>query len=327
MDKEQILNLVKGAAAFGLVLSIWSIATLFLLARRSRKAVELEKRLRLTDPNRGQNGRVLRLWQDGEAATTTVPDLRPSLGIYGQLDKMRQDAGWQMSMSNTMIRLGGAALVAGIGGYLATGTPLMIGAGPIAVGVVFWIYLQNRISKRTALFERQFIDALELAARSLRVGHPLVGSFRLISEEIPEPVGELFGRVCQQQSLGVAMDVALRDVAAQSPSDDLRLFATSVVIQLRSGGNLADLMGRLSGVIRERNRLARRVKVLTAQTQMSKRVLLALPVLAFFGLAMMNPDYMRPLYTTRPGEIVMAAAILGMFFGWVLMNWMGKVAM
>jgi tight adherence protein B len=67
------------------------------------------------------------------------------------------------------------------------------------------------------------------------------------------------------------------------------------------------------------------VKVLTAQTQMSKRVLLALPVLAFVGLNMMNPDYMRPLYTTRPGDIVSASAILGMFFGWVLMNWMGKV--
>jgi tight adherence protein B len=325
MDHDGILNLIKGAAAFGLVLSVWLIGTVLWVARRSRRANEMEKRLRLADPSRAQNGRVLRLWQDGEVATMTVPDLRPSLGLYAQMDKMRQDAGWHLSMSATMLRLGGAMAVAATVGYLATGTPLMIGAGPIAVGVVFWIYLQNRITKRTALFESQFIDALELAARSLRVGHPLVGSFRLISEEVPEPVGELFGRVCQQQSLGVAMDVALREVAAQSPSDDLRLFATSVVIQLRSGGNLADLMGRLSGVIRERNRLARRVKVLTAQTQMSKRVLLALPVLAFVGLNMMNPDYMRPLYTTRPGDIVSASAILGMFFGWVLMNWMGKV--
>jgi tight adherence protein B len=327
MHSEDLMNLVKGAAAFGLVLSFWLIGTLLYVARRTRKANELEKRLRITDPEKAKNSRVLHLWQDGEIATTLVPDLLPSLGVYGQLEKLRIDAGWTMPLSQTFIRLGAAAVIAGLVGYLTTGTPLMIGAAPIAVGVVFWIYLSARISKRQALFESQLVDALELAARSLKVGHPLVGSFRLISEEVPDPVGTLFGRVCQQQALGVAMDSALREIAAASPSDDLRLFATSVVIQLRSGGNLADLMGRLSNVIRERNRLARRVQVLTAQTQMSKRVLLALPVVAFVGLAMMNPDYMRPLYTTRPGEVVTAAAIMGMFLGWVLMNWMGKIAM
>jgi tight adherence protein B len=325
MDRQELLNLIREAAAFGLILSVWLIGTLLWVARRTRRANEMSKRLALADPSRAKNGRVLQLWKDGEVATATVPDQRPNLGIYAQIDKMRLDAGWQLSLSATLLRLGGAAVVAAILGFIVTGTPLMIGAAPIAVGVVFWIYLTQRITKRQALFERQLVDALELAARSLRVGHPLVGSFRLISEEIPAPVGELFGRVCQQQSLGVAMDSALRDAAAQSPSDDLRLFATSVVIQLHSGGNLADLMGRLSEVIRERNRLARRVRILTAQTQLSKRVLLALPILAFVGLSFMNPEYMRPLYTTHSGDIVSAVAILGMFFGWMLMNWLGKV--
>ena len=87
-------------------------------------------------------------------------------------------------------------------------------------------------------------------------------------------------------------------MAGESSRDDLKLFATSVVIQLTSGGNLADMMGRLAAVIRERMRLARHVRVLTAQTQFSKRLLLSIPFILFAIISIMNPDYMRPLYTT-----------------------------
>jgi tight adherence protein B len=99
-----------------------------------------------------------------------------------------------------------------------------------------------------------------------------------------------------------------------------------VVIQLNSGGNLADMMERLANVIRERQRLARRVKVLTAQTQFSKRVLLSLPFLIFVVLNLINPNYMRPLYTTFPGQMILLAAGLGLLLGWVTMNWLSKLA-
>jgi len=153
---------------------------------------------------------------------------------------------------------------------------------------------------------------MELAARSLRVGHPLIASFQLIADEIPAPVGELFGEVCQQQTLGVAMDEALRSASESVDSADLRLLATSVVIQLRTGGNLADMMQRLSNIIRERNRLTRRVRVLTAQTQFSKRVLLALPFLVFISMNVINPTYMQPLYSTFGGQLILGCATVGM---------------
>jgi tight adherence protein B len=157
------------------------------------------------------------------------------------------------------------------------------------------------------------------------VGHPLIASFQLISEEIPAPVGELFGKVVQQQALGVAMDEALRSISNEVYSPDLRLFATSVVIQIRSGGNLADMMQRLSNIIRERNRLTRRVRVMTAQTQFSKRVLLSLPFLIFVGMNLVNPTYMRTLYTTPFGQIIMMVCAVGLFLGWMTMNYLSRL--
>jgi tight adherence protein B len=100
----------------------------------------------------------------------------------------------------------------------------------------------------------------------------------------------------------------------------MKFFATSVVIQLRSGGNLADMMDRLAFVIRDRMRLARRVRVLTAQTQFSKRILQALPFAIFVILCLINPEYMQPLYTTSTGKTILGAAGAGLLAGTYTMN-------
>jgi tight adherence protein B len=98
------------------------------------------------------------------------------------------------------------------------------------------------------------------------------------------------------------------------------LFATSIVIQLRSGGNLAEMMERLAYVIRERMRLARRVRVLTAQTQFSKRILLLLPIVIFVILNMLNPEYMHPLFSSSAGQKILFVAASGLLIGSWMMN-------
>jgi tight adherence protein B len=173
------------------------------------------------------------------------------------------------------------------------------------------------------MFEIQFVDALDLAARSLRAGHPLVGSFQLIAEEIAAPVSTVFAQICQQQALGSSIEEALTLISERSSSKDLQLFATSVIIQVRSGGNLADMMERLAAVIRERRRLSRRLRVLTAQTQFSKRALLALPFVIFLGLNLLDPTYMVPLYTTSAGQFLLLIGGTGLVLGGWMMNRIG----
>lgn len=142
----------------------------------------------------------------------------------------------------------------------------------------------------------------------------------MIAQEIPAPVGTVFSEICQQEDLGVSLDNALRKVCAATPSPDLKLFATSIVIQVRSGGNLADMMERLAAVIRDRLRLARRVRVLIAQTKLSKHILLVLPFFIFVVLNMVNPQFMKPLYSTSTGHKLLAFSAVAMFIGAWVMN-------
>jgi len=294
---------------------------------RKRRSSAVGERLKLVQPRLTGDGtgRVLRLWHDGREATTVVPNRATPFAPVARMRKFLLAAGLKASLPQLLLRLGGAIVFATGSVYVIANSAIAAIGAPVALLIGLYIYLSNVVARSRATFDRQLIDALDLAARSLRVGHPLVGAFRLISEEVPAPIGPLFGEVCQQQQLGMAMDQSLRDVADRNDSEDLKFFATSVVIQLRSGGNLADMMERITAVMRDRARLARRVKVLTAQTQLSKRILLALPFFVFVLLNVVNPVYMFPLYTTALGQMIMLAAAVGLVLGWMMMNWLSKL--
>jgi tight adherence protein B len=203
---------------------------------------------------------------------------------------------------------------------LITMNSVVAGCAALAVLLLSWVWLQQKLARRVAIFESQLIDALGLAARSLRAGHPLPGSFRMIAQEIPPPIGKVFADICQQQDLGVGLDFALRKAADDYASPDLKLFATSIIIQLHSGGNLADMMERLAEVVRDRMRLARRVRVLLAQSQLSKYILLALPFVMFLILNLLSPEFMKPLYTTPLGHRLLLIAAGGLLIGAWVMN-------
>jgi len=326
-NPHKLMNLIMAGAAFGLVLSIWLVAVLMWTIARKRHAAAVEERLKLVPPhvNGDGTGRILRLWRDGQEATTVVAGDSQRNSPAARLRKFCAAAGLSSPLPNLLLRLLGFIGLTAAVAYVISGSGVAAAISPVGLLIVLYIYLTSSVARRRATLDRQLIDAMDLAARSLRVGHPLVGAFRLISEEVPAPIGPLFGEVCQQQQLGMAMDQSLREVADRHDSEDLKFFATSVVIQLRSGGNLADMMERMANVMRERGRLARRVKVLTAQTQLSKRILLALPFFVFILLTIVNPTYMHPLYVTTLGQMVIAAAGVGLLLGWMMMNWLSKL--
>jgi tight adherence protein B len=221
-----------------------------------------------------------------------------------------------------MVILGavGTAILGFIVTYILGGGA-MLGFGiSVAIMVVFSSYTRSCIAKRSALFETQLVDALGICARALRAGLPLLGSFQLVSEEIGEPLGGIFSRICHEQLLGLDMKDSIRKVAKTVYNPELKLFATSIAIQLKSGGNLADLMDSLASVIRARMRLSRRVRVLTAQTQLSKRILIALPIFMFFLLTVIAPTYMHTFYKTTVGHYMLGVMVSMVFFGAWVMN-------
>ncbi len=317
-------QMMLAGAAFGLVISLWLLVILFVSMRRLEKEMAVARRLGEISPTQ-DHVRVLRLWHEGEQVTTIVPVESTWQLWRSRLQQIPKDAGWTTPIHSILLGLAGFSLLLFTLTSAATGN-ILSGLGIVlAVPVLFSIYTRYRISRHTAEFERQFADALQLLSRSLKAGHPLTGAFRLVAEEMRPPVSEIFAKFCQEQSLGVGLEESLRSAAEASTSGDLKLFATSVGIQIRTGGNLADMMDRLAAVIRERIRLSQHVRVISAQTQFSKRILLTLPLLMLLALSILNPAHLMPLFETQLGNYMLIAGAVAMLLGWWTMNQMAKL--
>lgn len=313
----EIRELVARGSAFLSVFLLWVAGIWIWWLRRTARARRVAARLGMPDPNAGP-ARELRLWSHGEEFSTVVQT--PEMTLRKRLERWRQQSRIEMELSALILAAIGVNAGAFAITYVFTESLLAAVAAVIVASMFLWSYAKLRAERGIALFETQLVDALDLAARSLRAGHPLTGAFQLAGEEIPAPVGSIFNEVCQQQDLGLSLQESLRRAASMRQSADLKLFSTSVIIQLESGGNLADMMDRLAAVIRDRLRLSRHARVLTAQTQLSKRILIALPFILFFVINFLNPGYMEPLYTSPDGQFLIAMGATSLLIGMWVMN-------
>jgi tight adherence protein B len=305
-------------AIFGLVFSLWCIVVFLWLGQYLGRLKRIQERLGIVTAE-DEESKILRLWRDAHySEEEEEPGERKSL--RSKLRGIAYDAGWESSVETVLMGVLGVALLAFVILLVLTGSWLVGLAGVILFVAGFSAYTRYRIDQRAGLFERQLVDALGIAARSLRAGHPLTGAFQLISQEVGDPLGSVFFRICQQQELGLDTRDSIRQVARSTGNPELKLFATAVSIQMQSGGNLADLMDSLAAVIRARMRLNRRVRVLTAQTRFSARILIALPIFLFVLLNIINPGYMEPLYKTPVGKFLLALVIAMMLLGWWLIR-------
>lgn len=314
------MGVIQTASIFALVFCVWLICVLLWSMRRSAREEKVQRRLGIGGHKNEGKDRILRLWHDGEENTTRVATVEIKRSRLSKMRKTYEEARMSLPFHSFVLAVVGLTLLAFVLIYGVTGNPIF-GLGGAALVVSGGIaIIGRRVNQQAELFETQLVDALDVATRSLRAGHPLGSAFQLISTELKPPVSEVFAEFCQQQALGVSMEDALRRSASRSRSVDLRLFVTATIIQMRTGGNLADMMDRLSAVIRNRIRLHRRVKVLTSQAQLSKRILIAMPFVTFFCLLALNPDYMEPFYTTYPGKVMIVVASISLFVGSWIMN-------
>ncbi len=311
-------------AVFGLVLALWTIGVLVWHGRKSAQSEQIRERL---DPTFAETGkaRTLRLWHEGEEATKTVPGRFRGPPLRDRLEQTRKDAGFKSPVKLLLLEAFGVVAITFAAMYLVTNrfVPAFVTTSVALVGIVW--FTTARIASREAMFERQLVDGLELSARALRAGHPLLGAFHLISEEIPAPVGRIFAEICQQQAMGGSLDEALRRASDLSKNADMKLFSASLAINLRTGGNLADVVYGLAHVIRERMRLNRRFRVLIAQTQISKRILLSLPVVMLFVLLWISPNYAGMLFNNWTGNLMLGVAGMSLILGWIVMNRMAAL--
>jgi tight adherence protein B len=317
VNVQDLINTILLGSLFVLVFSAWTICVLLWMVQYARRRKQVQKRIGLGD--RGiDRSQVLQLWRDERQARPGLVEVKRE--TFGErLERLREEAGWKLPAPVMILfAISMAGLVFAATAMLGYGLWLGAALG-LVVLMAFRSLTQKRITARLGLFERQFVDSLRIAARALRAGHPLVGAFQSISEEIGEPMGSIFGEICQEQALGLDIQESMRRMANTTRNADLKLFATAVNIQMTTGGNLAELMDSLASVMRSRMKLNRRVRVLTASTQMNKHTLIAVPILLFILLNIMSPEYMEVFYNTWVGRALLAGTVVSVLFGAWLM--------
>jgi len=182
-----------------------------------------------------------------------------------------------------------------------------------AVLPLFW--LMWRRGRRFSKFAKQLPDAMELIGRALRSGHSLASGMHVVVDEMPDPISKEFGMAYEEQNLGIPLDQALRNVYKRMPNLDYKFFATAVAIQRQSGGDLAEILDKIGHIIRERFRIVGQVQALTGEGRISGIVLMALPILLFFAVWKLNPDYVMLLFQDPLGKQMIGVAIVLQILG------------
>ena len=181
-------------------------------------------------------------------------------------------------------------------------------------------YVSYRRSSRFAKFEELFPEAIDTLARAVRAGHAFPTALELLATEMSEPVAGEFRKLFEEQKFGLPLRDALLNLAERMPIVDVKFFATAVMLQRETGGNLAEILDGLSYVSRERFKILRQVRVYTAQGRLTMILLMALPPIIVLVMMFMNPGFMSPLFTDPIGHALIAAGIVLQTIGYLLIR-------
>jgi tight adherence protein B len=216
------------------------------------------------------------------------------------------------------------SIAAGIGGFVALLTVAItqsftVGGIAGAVGIYMpCVWLGHKKAKRQKMLAEQLPEALDFLSRILRAGHSLSTGLQMMAEELPKPLALEFRRAYDQHTLGSPLEDCLKDVAKRIESTDFAFFVTAVLIQRQTGGDLSEVLGNISGMIRQRIRLQQHVKAKTAEGRFTGYILSAFPAVMFVIAYSLNPNYAGVLINTTKGLMLLGGAfglqLVGLYF-------------
>jgi tight adherence protein B len=170
-------------------------------------------------------------------------------------------------------------------------------------------------SKRLDELEAQLPDALDFLSRSMRAGHAFTISLEMVGEEIHEPLGQEFRALFNEQNLGASLERSFANFAKRVPIPDVRFFNSAVLLQRQTGGNLSEILNRLSHIIRERFRLKGQVKAVSAHGRLTATILTLLPIATLGGLIVMSPGYLDPMMASSLGRKILVIGVAAQVIG------------
>jgi tight adherence protein B len=239
------------------------------------------------------------------------------LDVAQKLQVHMQQAGLDWTPMKFLIL---SVVCAVIGGVVGVRFPIVgYGYTSVLFGLTLatlpYLFVRRTRNKRLNKLEEQFPEALEFLARSMRAGHAFTISLEMLGEELPEPLGQEFRTLFNEQNLGAALEVALTNLTTRVPLLDMRFFASSVLLQKQTGGNLAEILTRLAEVIRERFRLKGQVRAASAHGRLTATILMLMPIFTTFALLVVSPGYLQGMAKDTDGRYMIAFAVVGQLLG------------
>lgn len=219
------------------------------------------------------------------------------------------------------IMAGGGALTAAVLVFVLTRNPFLAPLAALAVGVAApLIYLSMKANKRSKLLSEQLPNALEIIVRSLEAGHPVPSAVALVGREMPDPIGTEFGMAGDEIAYGATLEQAVARIADRCRQPDVDLFAATIRLQEKSGGNLTGLLKMNAKAVRERHKMRLKIKAASSEGRASALILTSAPFAVLVMLQVASPNFYGEVIHARPVQLALAGFGVWMFIGNMVMR-------
>jgi tight adherence protein B len=291
-----------------------AVYLLFAETRSNRDRVN--RRMRLSDPDGDRQAVLIRLRKERGMSSTGEVE-----GPLAALARLVVQAGLTIGLPRLVAfsLAGGLALAAAVLVLRRdlTETAIVWVFGTFLVPIMVLRFLRGR---RRKIFGNQLPEAIELIVRSLKAGHPVPVAIGMVGRELADPIGTEFGIVADEVTYGSDLVSAMRKMQTRVGQEDLPLFITAVSIQATSGGNLREILQSLADVIRQRIKMRRKIRAISAEGRISAYFLTAMPLLLMAAIHVMSPDYYGDVWGENLTKVGLAAAGFWLLMGNLMMK-------
>ena len=308
-----VIIAVSFLAILGLLLFSISFGLRFYEKQRRKRLVSM---LRTVTEN-GEDRHVNLLIDSGDQKSG-LDDVLGSLNITERIVKLLSESGLDWTPTRLLITMSVTFIVGALASAaipVALAPALRALALGTCTGLLPLFYVSKKRTKRVEALETLLPDALDFLARSMRAGHAFTISLEMVGEEIHEPLGQELRALFNEQNLGASLERSFQSFSRRVPIPDVRFFCSAVLLQRQTGGNLSEILNRLSHIIRERFRLKGQVKAVSAHGRLTATILTLLPIATLGGLIITSPGYLDPMISSPIGRKIIAVGIMAQILG------------
>ena len=293
------------------VVAIAAFALGSLVNERSAQARLLKERLasERKAPERAPEEELALLRDEQMSRIPALDNLLRRSERVSNIQKMLAQAGMSVRAGNFLGLCAVVGVVGAIVSYILS-KRVEVAWVALLVGLVLpYSVVSYKRNKRFEKFEELFPEAIDTLARAVRAGHAFTTALEMITDEVAEPVSGEFRQLYEEQKFGMPVRDALMNLTERMPLVDVKFFVTAVMLQRETGGNLAEILDNLSYVIRERFKIQRQVRVYTAQGRLTMALLMGMPPIIVAVMLLLNPGFIRPLFSDPIGHTLLVAGI------------------